>query len=153
MKQVLDLAYRLQRKLWKLLRPKTRGVKAMLFNEAGELMLIRNSYGRSELFVLPGGGVRPFEDPEQAVRREIREELGCDVVELSWVSSHFSSAEGKRDTIDLFSARIAGVPVSDNFEVEEARYFSLDDLPPNISDATLRRIEERRGTRPKDGAW
>ena len=94
MNRAVNLAYRIQKSLWRLLRPRTRGVKLMLFNEAHEILLIRNSYGRSDQFVLPGGGVRPWEKPEQAARREAREEMRCMVEALTPVSTHFSSAEG-----------------------------------------------------------
>jgi ADP-ribose pyrophosphatase YjhB (NUDIX family) len=153
MKRALDFAYRTQKRLWKLLRPRTRGVKVMLFNGAGDVLLIRNSYGRSDLFVLPGGGVRPWEDLEPAARREVREELGCEVEQLAPVSTHYSTAEGKRDTIHLFSGLVLGRPRADRFEVEEADFFPFDALPPNLSEATRRRIEEHRGQRERDGAW
>jgi len=152
-RRALNLAYELKRRFWKLFRLPSRGVKVMLFNDSDELMLIRNSYGRSDLFVLPGGGVRPFEAPEKAAKREVREELGCEIDRLAPLSTHFSAAEGKRDTIHLFAAHAVGLPSPDNFEVEEARYFSLDALPPNISAATLRRIDEWLGRRKKDGTW
>ncbi len=125
----------------------------MLFSPSGELMLIRNSYGRSDLFVLPGGGVKPFEDVQAAARREIREELGCEVQELTLISRHVSGAEGKRDTIYLFKGIAVGEPAADGREVEEARFFALGDLPPATSPATLRRIEEYVGRRLADGAW
>ena len=99
MKRVLDLAYWLQRRLWKWLRPRTRGVKVMLVNPAGEILLIRNSYGDRNLFVLPGGGIRPWEAPERAAAREVKEELGVAVTNLALISTHVSGAEGKRDTI------------------------------------------------------
>ena len=153
MKRAVDLAFRMQKWLWKLFRPNSRGVKVLLFNKAGELMLIRNSYGRSDLFVLPGGGIRPWEAPDKAALREIREELGCLAEALQPVSTHFSDAEGKRDTIHLFAAQADGDFRADNFEVEEARFFALGALPPNISAATMRRIEERTGKRQRDGTW
>lgn len=153
MKRAVDLAFRIQKWLWKLLQPKTRGVKVLLFNGAGEVMLIRNSYGRSDLFVLPGGGIRPWEEPQQAAVREVREELGCLASEVQLVSTHYSRAEGKRDTIHLFTALADGNFNADNFEVEEAQFFPLDALPSNISAATMRRIDEQIGKRKKDGTW
>jgi hypothetical protein len=37
-KRILDLAFRLQKLLWKWPRPRTRGVKVMLFNPAGRAL-------------------------------------------------------------------------------------------------------------------
>ena len=150
---LLNLAYRLQKKLWRLLRPHTRGVKVMLFTAGGEIVLIRNSYGRSEQFVLPGGGIHRSEGPEQAARREIREELGCEVDQLVQVSTHYSGGEGKRDTIFLFRARATEAPRKASFEVAEVGIFPIDALPSTTSPATLRRISEHLGQRKADGSW
>jgi 8-oxo-dGTP pyrophosphatase MutT (NUDIX family) len=151
--RIIAFAYEVQKRAWRLLRPRTRGVKVMVFNANGELALIRNSYGRSDLFVLPGGSVRPFEDPELAAAREIREELGLEVRRVRFRSRHSSVAEGKRDDIHLFEA-VADSPLQmDDFELEEARFISLDKLPSTTSPATRRRIEEYLGTRELDGTW
>jgi ADP-ribose pyrophosphatase YjhB (NUDIX family) len=125
----------------------------MLFNAAGDLLLIRNTYGDPRLFVLPGGGIRPREKPEAAVVREVREELGCPVHDLLFVATFHSVAEGKRDTIFLYRGQLGGVPRADEFEVAEARFFPLAALPEAISPATLRRIEEMQGKRPASPVW
>lgn len=149
----MHLVYRAQKQIWKLVRPSTRGVKIMLFNDAGEILLIRNSYGASHLFVLPGGGVRPREEPAVAAEREIREELGCGLEGMRPVSTHFTSVEGKRDAVHLFEARIAGRPQPDGIEVVEASFFQIDALPETVSPATARRIAEWRGAAQADGRW
>jgi ADP-ribose pyrophosphatase YjhB (NUDIX family) len=151
--RLLAPLYRLQRLVWRVLRPRTRGVKVMLFDETGALLLVRNTYGRTDLFVLPGGGVRPFERPEAAAAREVREELGCGVAGLAFVSVHASAHEGKRDTVHLYRARVHGEVCADGVEVDEARFFPLDALPASTSPATLRRIDEYRGVRAVDGTW
>ncbi|MBW0007763.1 MAG: NUDIX domain-containing protein [Sphingomonas sp.] len=125
----------------------------MLFNDQGELVLIRNSYGRSDLFVLPGGGIRPFEEPAAAATREVGEELGVGVTDLSFRSLHFSRAEGKRDEIHLFEARVSDRLSVDDFELAEARFVPLGDLPQTTSPATRRRIEEYLGVRELDEKW
>ncbi len=150
---MLRFAFAVQKRLWRLLRPHTRGVKVMLFNAQNELLLIRNSYGRSDLFVLPGGGVRPFETPEAAARREVREELGCSVERLEPIATFVSTGEGKRDTVFLFEAHAIGEPHADQFEVVECRYVRVDALPDTVSPATLRRIAEFRGMASRSGAW
>lgn len=54
-------------------------VMAMVRNDAGELLLIRNQWGGG--WKGPGGTVEPGESPEAAVCREVREETGveCEV--------------------------------------------------------------------------
>lgn len=151
--RIFDIYYALQKRAWRLIRPRTRGVKVMVFNADGKLALIRNSYGRSDLFVLPGGGVRPLEMPALAAAREIREELGLEVTEIKFRSHHSSLAEGKRDEIQLFEAFVDGRPDVDEFELEEARFVSLEDLPSATSPATRRRIDEYLGRRKPDGSW
>lgn len=153
MSALTSLSYRAQRRLWKLLRPRTRGVKVMAFNDKGQVLLIRNSYGASELFVLPGGSVRPWERPSVAAHREIREELGCGIDRLVPVSTHVTSAEGKRDTVYLFEAMLVGDPRADGKEVLEASFFDLATLPDTLSPATARRLRERSNERITDGSW
>ncbi len=153
MPRLLPILYGAKAWLWRLLRVRTRGVRVMLFSPTGELLLIRHSYGRSDLFLFPGGGMRPWETPEQAARREVREEVGCTLGGLSLVSTHYSTAEGKRDTVWLFSAFTSDEPKPDGREVSEARFFPLDALPPTLSPATRRRLDERAGRRKADGSW
>jgi 8-oxo-dGTP pyrophosphatase MutT (NUDIX family) len=125
----------------------------MLFDGAGDLLLIRNTYGQTHLFVLPGGGVHPFERPEAAAAREVREEVGCAVDGLAFVATYRSSFEGKSDTVHLYRAGVSGEVRADGVEVAEARFFALDALPDTVSPATLRRIAEYRGERAVSEAW
>lgn len=153
MNRALDLLHRLRRRLWSAIGWRTRGVKVMLFDEACALILVRHSYGRSDLFLLPGGGIRPFESPAAAAAREMREELGCGLADLALVSVHVSTGEGRRDTVHLFRARAAGPVRADGREIAEARAFALDRLPATLSPATARRIDEHRGLRPASDTW
>ncbi len=150
---VMQLLYQARRLVHRILRVRTRGAKVMVFDASGALLLIRNSYGRTGAWVLPGGGVGRRETVEAAAAREVREETGLVVHGLVRVSEHFNGAEGKRDTITVFAARADGAPRIDNLEVEEARFFPLDRLPAEVSGATLRRIAEHRGARAADGRW
>jgi ADP-ribose pyrophosphatase YjhB (NUDIX family) len=153
MRALLQIAYVLRRFLLGIFRLRTTGVKVMVFNEAGELLLIRNSYGDTRQYLLPGGGVSRRESPAAAAIREVKEELGLHLREVDPVWTYESSAEGKRDTIHLFKALTSDEPTIDDREIEEARFFALDGLPPTVSPATRRRISEVRGERPFDGRW
>jgi 8-oxo-dGTP pyrophosphatase MutT (NUDIX family) len=151
MRALMQIGYRVRRFLLRMLRIRTRGVKAMVFNDRGELLLVRNSYGPSHLFVLPGGGIGRGENPAAAAAREVREETGLEASALEPVGIYVSAAEGKRDTIHLFRGRADGVPQADGIEVEEAAFFPLGALPASTSAATLRRVAELDS--PGGGRW
>lgn len=154
MRLPLQTLYNVRRWLLARLRLKTRGVKVMVLNDANELLLIRNSYGKTHLHVLPGGGIRPiFESPASAAAREVREEVGIAIERLTLVATYESRSEGKRDTVHLFTAFTSATPSANSFEIEEARFFPIDDLPDSVSAATRRRVEEHLGKRGREGVW
>jgi 8-oxo-dGTP pyrophosphatase MutT (NUDIX family) len=152
-KPIPQLLYRIRRMVLRLTGWRTYGVKVMLFNGKGELLLIRNSYGKTHLFVLPGGGIHRGEAPEAAAARELREEAGIEADQLAPFATYANTSNGKRDTIHLFTARSTATPVADGWEVEEARFFPIDALPETISAATLRRVAEYRGEQPVSPRW
>lgn len=53
---------------------------AVVTDEDDRLLLAHWSEGRRAAWTMPGGGLEPGEDPEHAVRREVREETGYRVV-------------------------------------------------------------------------
>jgi ADP-ribose pyrophosphatase YjhB (NUDIX family) len=149
----MQTAFAVRRLLLRWLRIRTRGVKVMLFNKRGELLLVRHNYGNTGVWLIPGGGIKRKESPEAAAVREVHEELGVDARELVLVSVHVSRAEGRRDTIHLFKGVTDEEPRPDGIEVSEARFFSPEALPERVSAATLRRIAEIRGEREADPGW
>jgi nucleoside triphosphatase len=57
-------------------------VVGLIWNQAGELLLCRMNPNRGVFpgqWGLPGGGITPGEKMEDALRREIREELGIEI--------------------------------------------------------------------------
>lgn len=150
---IMQLAYKVRRAILGALRIRTMGVKVLLFNPDGEVLLIRNSYGDTGRFLLPGGGVGRGESAAEAAIREVREELGVAAEQLEHAWTYQSTAEGKRDTIHLFRAVVSDPIRIDQLEVVEARFFALDALPETVSPATLRRIREVSGERAFDGSW
>ncbi len=51
------------------------GAYGVLFDAAGRVAVVRTPRGH----YLPGGGLEPGEAPEDGLRREVREECGCEI--------------------------------------------------------------------------
>lgn len=131
---------------WKVFRPKTFGVKGIVPypDDDRQILLIRNTYGNTMLWNLPGGGYQPKrESPERAIEREIREELSITPDSTEQMGEYQTGAEGKRDTVTIFLCRITSDRARGNSEIAEIRWVSLDKLHSlrNISKAALHGIE------------
>ncbi len=61
---------------WEFLPRKTNSAGALLFNEQGELLVVKPNYKKT--WNLPGGIIDKDESPAEACVREIKEELGLD---------------------------------------------------------------------------
>jgi len=128
MRAIIQSAYILRREVLRLLRLRTTGVKVMLFNDADELLLIRNAYGDCGQYLLPGGGVSRDESPAAAAIREVREEIGIELDRVEPVWTFESNAEGKRDTIHLFKAKTRGRPEIDGLTRPAHWLFAIVEL-------------------------
>ena len=141
-----DAALRVLALWWRLTRPCTVGVRGVVFNDAGEILLVRHSYGGRNWF-LPGGGHRGGESPEEAMVREMREETGLAVAITGLVGVYFYTGWHNRDHIYVFACqRVGGDLQRVGGEIADIRWFPPDDLPPNQMLALDRILDDwRRG--------
>jgi len=64
-------------------------VACLITNELGELLLTRRAFDPNKgMLDLPGGFVDPLESAEEAVIREIKEELNLDVIKIEYLISY-----------------------------------------------------------------
>ncbi len=138
---------------WRVARPRTRGVRAIvLCDEGRSVLLVKHTYTRD--WYLPGGGVGRGEELEAAMLRELREELGIvEVRELRRLGTYENEREFKRDAVTLFVLSASWGGRRQAAEIEEAKIYPLSQLPPGTSPATRRRISEFRGEQPVSGRW
>jgi 8-oxo-dGTP pyrophosphatase MutT (NUDIX family) len=123
------VGYRVLRVWWFVRRPTHRGVKCVL-TRGGEVLLIRHTYGRKNAWELPGGGVKRREEPPDAARREVREELGIELGEVVLLGELFARIDGKRDRMWCYSAEVGSPSVEmDRAEIADARWFPRGALP------------------------
>ncbi len=124
---------RLRKIYWFILRPKTVGVKCLIENSAREYLLIKTTYS-GDYWAIPGGGVKSGESVENAVTREVSEEVGINVTNLKLVGSYSSDIEYKRDMIHLFTAKVSSHYFNLNQgEISVAQWFPKDQMPNNVS--------------------
>lgn len=110
---------------------------AIIVDDDNRVLLAHWNEGRRAAWTLPGGGLDPGEDPEKAVRREVREETGYRVVvqELLGIHSRVIPA-GRRVTEAtdplhtlriLYRARITGGKLRNETDgsTDRADWFAL----------------------------
>ena len=152
LRPLLPLAARLRRLWWRVRKPDLRGVRAIVTDPAGRVLLIRHSYGNTGLWRLPGGGAKRGESAADAAMREVREECGLYCTDLAPFGRFVGEQSGAVDRITVFTARAAGEPMTDGFEVAEVRWWRVEALP-TLSPATARRLDEWAGRRAPNGRW
>lgn len=137
---------------WRFSRGLTLGVRAVVIDGEGRVLLVKHRYIPGWHF--PGGGVEPGETLVEALTRELAEE--CGIEPLAPPALHgvfYHPAFSRRDHVALFVVRafrrIGAEPRS--LEIAERGFFSLDSLPEDITVGTEARIAEiLAGTRPPD---
>ncbi len=151
-KFIYKITHPFVRLYWKWFRPKTSGAKALIIN-GGNILLTKNINVR--LWSLPGGKVDEGETPEQCLLRELKEELGLSITKADFkLGEYVSEKEGKKDTVYVFVVNTPSADFTKDWELEDAKWFDLRNLPKDISPATLRRIREfQEGKRGVEGDW
>lgn len=103
---------------------------AWVFIQDGKLLMVR-SKGK-ELFYLPGGKREEGETDEQALLREIKEEISVDLVpdSLKYVETFTGQADGKAEGISVqltcYVADYTG-ELSPDAEIEELKFVDVND--------------------------
>jgi 8-oxo-dGTP pyrophosphatase MutT (NUDIX family) len=86
-----------------------QAVRAVLLDPADRILLVRFEFPGATRWALPGGGIEPGELPEDALRRELHEELGMVDVAIGphvWSRLHHvafldGSHDGQHDRIHV----------------------------------------------------
>lgn len=141
---LIELAGKLWRRLpkrarrWGMLLKESRftvTAGAVVMDERGRVLLLKHRFRPGSGWGIPGGFIQSYEQPEEAIRRELREEIGLEVDVVRFV---FVRTLQKYNQVEIiFRCHPHPNPGSQvlprNHEVSRAEWFAIEALPQGLS--------------------
>jgi len=148
---MLEKIQRFTRTIWQLLpvgtkitvaraiQPKfTVSATGIIVNESNEVLLLEHVLRPGQGWGLPGGFLRQKEQVEDALRREMMEEIGLELLDVQCYGSSTT-----RTHVEVFYvARPVGEPKVKSREIIGFKWCSLKDLPADMSATQQHLIKE-----------
>ena len=114
------------------------GVFGIIFDKDKKALLAkRRDY---DLWNLPGGGVDAGETPEEALEREILEEISAKVKNKKLCGVYFK--RGKDEVVFAYLVKVKPFTFKPTDEAKEIKYFSVAQLPENLPGSQAKRIKD-----------
>jgi 8-oxo-dGTP diphosphatase len=102
----------------------------LIFNDAGEILLLKHRFRAGSGWGVPGGFLEAGEQPIDALRREMCEEIGLELKDIEIFGVR--SFKKVRQVEVLFRCRANGAVTPRTMEVERAEWFSVQSLPDGL---------------------
>ncbi len=105
---------------------------AILFDKNHKILLIHRNTKDSKQWELPGGKLEEKELPDQAVIRELREELNIEVQIIKYIGLKESEEKGNLLKYHCYQCKIEnGTPELMEEKFDDIKYFSKNELLEN----------------------
>lgn len=151
MKFIIKCIHIISKIKWKVVKPITVGVRIILIDN-NKVLLVKHTY--DDHWYLPGGGVKKRESFEEAICRELEEELGIEIDGMNLFGVYNNFSEGKNDNIIIFESENFQMNNKKSIEIEEFKFCEIDDTLKGLSPGTKRRLKEYlEGNKPYFGMW
>ncbi len=148
---MLKILWKIREFIWTFFSKKTIGARALVIQD-DQVLLIKHTYLSGWHTI--GGGVDKGETSLQAVKRELMEEVGIELLEEPTFHGFFHKRKKRWDDyIALYVCQKVKQNPASSLEIAEQKWFPLHDLPHDITSATKRRIEEYLGQRALSDQW
>ncbi|MES2615011.1 MAG: NUDIX domain-containing protein [Bdellovibrionota bacterium] len=139
-------------KLQRALNSATIGARAIIVNDKNEILLVKHTYQKD--WYIPGGGVKTGEPTQQALARELKEEVGLIVQsDPIFFSIYYNDYMGANDYPVIYIVKNFTLEKSNSPEIQCMKWFSLTNIPEDASPGTKRRIKEYLGEIPQSQKW
>lgn len=153
MQRLVSVSSVLRTRLLRLLPFPTLGVKAIVLSDS-KVLLVKHTY--TENWSFPGGGVRWQERPDEALSRELREEVHLAVSsrQMELAGCFTSKQEGRIDHVFLFVVTLPGLPqiAASRAEIADWQWAEIADLPHDCAPSVRRRLADMTAGR-EVGDW
>lgn len=123
---------------------------AVVTDARGRVLLLKHRFRPGAGWGMPGGFVERGEQPQEALRRELREEIGLEVEQLKlFIVRTFKKP---KQVEIVFCCQAAGDPERLSFEIQQAAWFLPDEFPEELPQDQLELIKRalNDGARPPD---
>ena len=102
----------------------------IITDNEGRVLLLKHRFRPSPGWGVPGGFIEHGEQPEEALRRELREEVELEVKHVKLFATR--ALRGHKQIEILFTACAIDDTERLSFEIQKAAWFSLDELPKGL---------------------
>ena len=120
---------------------------AFVFDDRGRILLLEHEFRADSRWGIPGGFVDEGEQPHEALRRELHEEVS---LEVSDVELYFARALKRPRQVELYFACTAiDQPTPSSFEIRKAQWFDINEVPDELSNDQRKIIKRAVDVREK----
>ena len=148
-----SIMYRVMQQWFRWTRSMTLGVRALVIDQEGRILLVRHGYTPG--WLLPGGGIERGETAHEALARELQEEAAITLTQEPELFGFYSNEKIFRGDHVAFYVVKQFLPgqFTATAEIADARFFDREDLPGDTSEGTRRQIEEVFRGKAKTALW
>jgi ADP-ribose pyrophosphatase YjhB (NUDIX family) len=123
---------------------------AIVSDDRGRVLLFKHRFRPGTGWGMPGGFMKEREQPEETLRRELREEVGLEIADVRLFTTRAFKIPQQIEIV--FRCQALGDPDRLSFEIQSAAWFSLSELPEELpkDQAQLIKRALNDGARPQD---
>ena len=103
---------------------------AVVVDAEGRVLLLKHVFRSGAGWGIPGGFISKGEQPEEAIRRELKEETGLELEETRFA---FARTLARTNHVEIiFRCRPRGHAAARSIEINRLEWFALDRLPESL---------------------